>query len=177
MSERPSKANSTLARTVRHGNRDFVYCWNTYTTCGGGDTTDSPESVTLPRSARMRPAAICNSVLLPQPDGPTTARKPPCLSSRSMPSSATVCASPEPKLLPTRLSFNSVTRDPPRVRRPDKAAELPAHAVRCQPSSTFQRAPQTEARGHREARNMPRLLLNQHLRHRHESSAAYHPCR
>ena len=29
MPERPSNANSTLASTVRHGNSDLVYCWNT----------------------------------------------------------------------------------------------------------------------------------------------------
>src|SRR5690242_16471861 len=54
----------------------------------------SPKTTTRPAGGKSSPAAALRRVDLPQPDGPTMARKVPSAMSKAM-SRATVCTSPE----------------------------------------------------------------------------------
>ena len=62
-------ASRTFCSTVRHGNSRGS--WNTMPSvpCAG--------SATLPSKSRSSPARIRSSVVLPQPDGPTSAATSP----------------------------------------------------------------------------------------------------
>jgi hypothetical protein len=59
-----------LPVTVFHGNSPK--CWKTTPTPGGGPVTSCPAIVTVPPVGAVRPATQRSSVVLPQPDGPTT---------------------------------------------------------------------------------------------------------
>lgn len=48
----------------------------------------SPETSTSPSVGRMRPATTCSSVLLPLPEGPSTAQRSPCATRHSASASA-----------------------------------------------------------------------------------------
>ncbi len=65
----------TLARMRRHGSS--VGFWNAMPTRLSGPSTSRPATTTLPSVAGHRPETRRISVLLPQPDGPTTATNSP----------------------------------------------------------------------------------------------------
>jgi len=56
--------------------------------------TARPSTSTRPWVGAIRPAAICSSVDLPHPDGPTIDRNSPCLTEKLMSASATARGSP-----------------------------------------------------------------------------------
>jgi hypothetical protein len=64
--------SSTLPRTVSHGISERPYSWKTIATSGGGPSTSSPRRRTSPRVGSSSPARHLSSVVLPQPDCPTT---------------------------------------------------------------------------------------------------------
>ncbi len=59
----------TLPSAVRHSSSTGF--WNTMPISVRGASTVSPSAMTTPLEGAIRPAAIINSVLLPQPLGPT----------------------------------------------------------------------------------------------------------
>ena len=69
--------SSTFCRTVIQGNRLRPYSWNTTAMPSGGPVTGSPSSTTSPEVGASSPATHCSSVVLPQPDGPTTQTNSP----------------------------------------------------------------------------------------------------
>src|SRR5260363_322746 len=71
----------------------------------------TPSKLTAPRLGCRKPAMICSSVVLPQPEGPSRAINSPRATARSMLSSATVA----PKLWPTPCSINAQPRASVRV--------------------------------------------------------------
>jgi hypothetical protein len=54
--------------------------------CGGIAVTSVPATSTRPESGRSSPATIRNVVVLPQPDGPSSATRLPRSTDRSIPS-------------------------------------------------------------------------------------------
>ena len=61
----------TLPATVSHSKS--APCWNTMPRSAPGPVTAFPPTVTVPRVGRRKPATMFKSVVLPQPDGPSTA--------------------------------------------------------------------------------------------------------
>src|SRR5262245_22405897 len=78
----------TLSNTVFQGKIDLVYCWKTYIISGRGAVTVSPLRRTAPEVGADRPAAMCSSVDLPQPDGPISATNSLCPTANEMSSQA-----------------------------------------------------------------------------------------
>src|ERR1700722_20373590 len=70
---------------------------------GGTDARSSPSSSTRPSSGISRPASRRNSVVLPQPEGPSSAKNSPCKISSVSPATA---LTPE-KRLPTASNRTS----------------------------------------------------------------------
>ena len=64
-----------MSITVRQGKVDSS--WKIMPIAGCGPRTDSPATVTRPSSRSSSPPIMLNSVDLPQPDGPITARNSP----------------------------------------------------------------------------------------------------
>ena len=98
-----SIGNSTLASTVRHGSRFGV--WNTKPKSSCGPMTSRPRISTRPWLARVIPAMIRSSVVLPQPLGPSSETSSPFWNEVETSSKATISAAPREgpaKLLPTR---------------------------------------------------------------------------
>ncbi len=58
---------------------------------GGSVVTSRPPSSMRPESGRSKPAMILSSVVLPEPDGPSSVKNSPSCTSRSMLSAATTC--------------------------------------------------------------------------------------
>ena len=56
--------------------------------CAGNLSIRSSPNHTLPRSTSQNPAIMRNSVVLPQPDGPSRVKNSPCLISNEMSSTA-----------------------------------------------------------------------------------------
>ena len=83
----------TFHSTERQGNR--APFWNTTMRSAPGGALRSgsamvwPSSVMEPDVSVSKPAMALSSVVLPQPEGPTTAQNSPGAMSRSSPSSAT----------------------------------------------------------------------------------------
>src|SRR5260370_39192179 len=75
-----------LANTVRHGKR--LSLWNTKPRSPPGLRTARPSSVTSPKLAGSRPATMRRNVVLPQPEGPTSAMNSPRSTARLMSCSA-----------------------------------------------------------------------------------------
>jgi hypothetical protein len=75
-----------FANTVRQGKRLSV--WNTKPRSTPGPLTGRPSSLTSPALAGSRPATMRRNVVLPQPEGPTTAMNSPRSTTRSMSCSA-----------------------------------------------------------------------------------------
>ena len=72
------------------GNR--AYCWNTVLTLrlyGGTLPTSAPSSSTRPAVGCSKPAIIFSSVVLPQPDGPSSEKNSPRAIEKSARSTAT----------------------------------------------------------------------------------------
>ncbi len=67
----------TLLRTDIHGNSERLYSWNTSAISSGGEVTGVPRRKTSPVLGGSRPAMHFSSVVLPQPDGPTTQTNSP----------------------------------------------------------------------------------------------------
>ncbi len=57
--------------------------------CGGIRMISCPATWMLPASGRVNPARIISSVVLPEPEGPSSVMNSPAAMSMSMPSSAT----------------------------------------------------------------------------------------
>ena len=76
-----SMGSSTLSRTVRQGSSRSRWKTTPISVCGL--TTNLPSRVTRPPEGSNSPAISINSVLLPQPLGPTTETKPPGAMDRS----------------------------------------------------------------------------------------------
>ena len=68
--------------TVSHGKTP--YSWNITPRSGPGPVISRPSSVTRPDVGLTKPAAMFISVVLPQPDGPTSAMKSPWLMEKLM---------------------------------------------------------------------------------------------
>ena len=66
-----------MFRTDIQGISDRLYSWKTSAICSGGPVTAAPRSSTWPAEGRRRPAMHLSSVVLPQPDGPTTQTNSP----------------------------------------------------------------------------------------------------
>src|SRR6185436_1967766 len=66
---------------------------------GDNVSSRSPATVISPRSGRSRPPIRFSSVVLPEPDGPISARNSPCATSRSIPRSTST------RCLPRRYAF------------------------------------------------------------------------
>src|ERR1700694_5626393 len=64
-----SSPNAMLRRTESHGYSE--YDWNTMPRSAPGEYAGLPSTKTSPSLGLTRPAAMLNSVDLPQPDGPT----------------------------------------------------------------------------------------------------------
>src|SRR5215510_8457661 len=79
-----------LANTVRQGKR--LSFWNTKPRSPPGPRTARPSSATSPELAGSRPATMRRNVVLPQPEGPTTAMNSPRSTARLM--SCSACNSP-----------------------------------------------------------------------------------
>src|SRR5262245_371606 len=75
-----------LANTVRQGKRLSV--WNTKPRSPPGPVIARPSSLTSPALAGSSPATMRRNVVLPQPEGPTTAMNSPRSTPRSMSCSA-----------------------------------------------------------------------------------------
>src|SRR6188472_2388708 len=86
----------TLLRTVDQGISERLYSWNTTAISSGGAVTGSPCSRTSPRVGRSRPAMHLSSVVLPQPEGPTTQTSSRSAIENEMLRSACVTLLPEP---------------------------------------------------------------------------------
>ena len=80
-----SSGRVTLSMMLRHSSSTGF--WNAMPTVLRGPVTRAPCSQTSPASGSMRPAISFVSVDLPQPEGPTTAQKPPSGTAMSSPSS------------------------------------------------------------------------------------------
>src|SRR5262249_49409608 len=89
-----SRPMIALANTVRHGKR--LSLWNTKPRSPPGPRTARPSSVTSPELAGSRPATMRRNVVLPQPDGPTSAMNSPRSTARLM----SCNARNSPKVLP-----------------------------------------------------------------------------
>ena len=83
-----------------------------------GPATTSSETTTHPASGCSKPAIIRSSVVLPQPDGPSTARSSPGSMSRF--SSRTALTEPNDFDSPRIRTW--LMRAPPRARRPSRTA-------------------------------------------------------
>ncbi len=64
-------------RTDIHGISERLYSWKTIAIRSGGPVTRLPRSSTSPADGRSSPAMHLSSVVLPQPDGPTTQTNSP----------------------------------------------------------------------------------------------------
>ena len=67
----------TLLRTDVHGMSERLYSWKTSAISSGGAVTRRPRSSTSPRWAASGPTTHLSSVVLPQPEGPTTQTNSP----------------------------------------------------------------------------------------------------
>ena len=86
---RTVRPKATLSATVMW--RNSAYCWKTKPTprsVTGWSVTSSPSNATVPASGNSSPAMIRSSVVLPEPEGPSSARNSPGRASRSMSPSA-----------------------------------------------------------------------------------------
>ena len=90
-------------RTVVHGISERLYSWKTTAISSGGAVTRSPCRTTSPRVGRRRPAMHLSSVVLPQPDGPTTHTSSRSAIENEMLRSAWVTWLPEPYVFATSL--------------------------------------------------------------------------
>src|SRR5262249_27328772 len=107
---RASSPNSTLCTMRRHGSsRSFC---SMKPTVGFGPSTATPLSRMRPSLGRSRPATRLRIVLLPQPDGPTTATNSPARTSRLTRSMATSGDTPSGAtkrlVTPTRSSTDAI---------------------------------------------------------------------
>ncbi len=69
-----------------------AYCWNTVLTLrryGGTLDTSAPSSTIRPSVGCSKPAIILSSVVLPQPDGPSSEKNSPRRMAKSARSTAT----------------------------------------------------------------------------------------
>ena len=117
-------------RTVFHGSS--ANCWNTTERSGPGRSTSLPPTVTVPVEGKSSPAAMRINVVLPQPDGPTTATNSRSSTLRSMRSSARkpVLGSPKRLVMPVKtmslmqampqrlLTARSAARSATSIRKP-----------------------------------------------------------
>jgi hypothetical protein len=87
---------TTLPRTVSHGNSERLYSWKTSAISSGGPVIVLPLSSTSPRVGSKRPDMHLSSVVLPQPDGPTTQTNSRSPSSKETSPIACVARSPTP---------------------------------------------------------------------------------
>ena len=78
--------NATFSRTLIHSNR--APCWKTIPRSAPGSVTGVPPSDTAPAVGARKPATMLSSVVLPHPEGPSTANISPASMSRLMSSSA-----------------------------------------------------------------------------------------
>ena len=88
--------STMLPRTDSHGSSEREYSWNTSAIDSGGPSTRSPRSRTSPRLGASSPDMHFSSVVLPQPDGPTTHTNSRSPSSKEMSPIACVAPSPSP---------------------------------------------------------------------------------
>ena len=77
--------SATFLRTDNHGISERLYSWKTSAISSGGRVTGVPLSTTSPLVGSSSPDMHLSSVVLPQPDGPTTHTnsRSPIVNSRS----------------------------------------------------------------------------------------------
>src|SRR5918999_203829 len=95
--------SSTLLRTDAHGIRERLYSWNTSAISSGGDVTRLPRRTTSPRLGGRRPPTHFRSVVLPQPEGPTTQTNSRSSTPKETSPTAWVALTPEPYVFPRDL--------------------------------------------------------------------------
>src|SRR5215208_853394 len=163
-SPRPSglcrSGSSTLLRTDAHGISERPYSWNTSAISSGGSVTRLPRSTMSPRVGRRSPAAHLSSVVLPQPEGPTTQTNSRSSTTNDTSRSACVSFSPVPYVF-ARLPISS-------IRQSSNLGGAPAAMPREQPSlgeeeedvqHVAEHADQQDCRPHR--RELERVLRDQ----------------
>ena len=92
----------TLLRTDIHGKSERLYSWKTSAISSGGSVTGVPRRRTSPALGGSRPAMHLRSVVLPQPDGPTTQTNSLSSTENETSPIACVACSPVPYVLPRR---------------------------------------------------------------------------
>ena len=85
-----------MLRTDVHGISERPYSWKTSAISSGGSATRLPRRTTSPPLGRSRPATHLRSVVLPQPDGPTTQTNSPSSTENETSPIACVALSPVP---------------------------------------------------------------------------------
>src|SRR5207247_3053282 len=108
---------STLFRTDDHGINERPYSWKTGAIASGGDVTRLPRRTTSPRVGRSRPATHFSSVVLPQPDGPTTQTNSPSSTTNETSCTASVALAPVPYVLASPLISSTATPERRRASR------------------------------------------------------------
>src|SRR3954451_21775043 len=95
------------------------YSWKTSAISSGGSVTRLPRRIVSPRVGRRSPATHFSSVVLPQPDGPTTQTRSPSSTTNVTPRRASVAFSSAPYVF-ARCVSSSISA--PARRRPPAAA-------------------------------------------------------
>src|SRR5918992_3418228 len=95
--------SNTLLRTDAHGISERLYSWKTSAISSGGDVTRFPRSSTSPRLGGKRPPTHFRSVVLPQPEGPTTQTNSRSSTANDTSPTACVALAPEPYTFPRDL--------------------------------------------------------------------------
>src|SRR5215216_4826525 len=95
------RGSVTLPRTDIHGSSEREYSWKTSAISGGGAVTRRPRSSTVPAVGSSSPDLHLSSVVLPQPDGPTTQTNSFSEIVKPTEAIAWVAPSPSPYVLPS----------------------------------------------------------------------------
>src|SRR3954452_1904667 len=117
--------SSTLLRTEAHGISERPYSWKTSAISSGGSVTRLPRRIVSPRVGRSSPATHLSSVVLPQPDGPTTQTNSPSSTTKVTSRSASVAFSSVPyvfaRCVISSISASCLRRPPAAVPRQQPA--------------------------------------------------------
>src|SRR3954453_15144311 len=112
------RGSSTLLRTDAHGINERPYSWKTSAISSGGSETRRPRRIVSPRVGRKSPATHFSSVVLPQPDGPTTQTNSPSSTPNVTSRRASVAFSSAPSVF-ARCVISSISASA--LRRPPAA--------------------------------------------------------
>src|SRR3954469_6713731 len=130
----------TLPRTDFHGSSEREYSWKTSAIASGGRVTRSPRSSTEPSLGASRPDMHFSSVVLPQPEGPTTQTNSFSSIANEIEPIACVASPPSPYVLPSCLT-SSIVSSSAQCARPG-AAVPGQHAALDEVEDQVQRVPE-----------------------------------